>query len=137
PCTVDFVACRRAYVTLSISSELSPVGVHALLTTEHHRAQEGATAQIDCIVKYDSGGELPGVDITVTQTATGVTRSAVSDADGAYTLTNLPISPYRLEATLQGFRSYLHTEIVLQVNAKQNINDEMTIRDHSEQITVQ
>ena len=59
-------------------------------------AQAGATAQIGGTVKDESGGVLPGVDITVTQTATGATRSAVSDADGGYTLTNLPIGPYRL-----------------------------------------
>jgi hypothetical protein len=79
----------------------------------------------------------PGVDITVTQTATGATRSAVSGADGAYTLTNLPIGPYRLEAMLQGFRSYVQTGIVLQVNANPTINVVMALGAVSEQITVQ
>jgi len=100
-------------------------------------AQAGATAQIGGTVKDESGGVLPGVDITVTQTATGATRSGVSDADGGYTLTNLPIGPYRLEATLQGFRSYVQTGIVLQVNANPTVNVVMALGAVSEQITVQ
>ena len=106
---------------------LAAGGLLVLLSTATLRAQAGATAQIGGIVKDESGGVLPGVDITVTQTATGVTRSAVSDADGAYTLTNLPIGPYRLEATLQGFRSYVQTGIVLQVNANPTINVVMAL----------
>jgi hypothetical protein len=100
-------------------------------------AQAGATAQIGGTVKDESGGVLPGVDIMVTQTATGATRTAVSDADGGYTLTNLPIGPYRLEATLQGFRSYIQTGIVLQVNANPTVNVVMALGAVSEQITVQ
>ena len=52
---------------------------------------------------------LPGVDVTVTQTETGLTRSAVTDATGSYTLPNLPVGPYRLEASLSGFRTYVQT----------------------------
>jgi hypothetical protein len=100
-------------------------------------AQTGATAQIGGTVKDESGAVLPGVDITVTQTATGAARNAVSDAAGAYVLTNLPIGPYRLEATLQGFRSYVQTGIVLQVNANPTINVVMALGAVSEQITVQ
>jgi len=100
-------------------------------------AQTGATAQIGGTVKDERGAVLPGVDITVTQTATGAARRAVSDAAGAYVLTNLPIGPYRLEATLQGFRSYVQTGIVLQVNANPTINVVMALGAVSEQITVQ
>src|SRR6185369_17926610 len=112
-------------------------GLFLLVATATVGAQAGATAQITGIVKDESGAVLPGVDITVTQTATGATRSAVSGADGAYTLTNLPIGPYRLEAMLQGFRSYVQTGIVLQVNANPTINVVMALGAVSEQITVQ
>ena len=61
-------------------------------------AQAGSTAQISGTVTDSSGGVLPGVDVTVTQTDTGLMRSAVTDATGGYTLPNLPVGPYRLEA---------------------------------------
>ena len=59
-------------------------------------AQAGSTAQIAGTVKDDTGGVLPGVTITVTQTATSFTRTAVSDETGGYVLPNLPVGPYRL-----------------------------------------
>jgi hypothetical protein len=98
---------------------------------------QGATAQISGTVKDTSGGVLPGVDVTVTQTATGLTRSAVTDEGGNYTLTNLPIGPYRLEAKLSGFRTYVQTGITLTVNANPVLNVEMALGDLTETVSVE
>jgi hypothetical protein len=76
-----------------------------------------ATAQITGTVADSSGAVLPGVSVTATQTETGLRRETVTDERGSYTLTNLAIGPYRLEATLSGFRAYVQTGIVLQVNS--------------------
>jgi hypothetical protein len=110
--------------------------VLALMTGVTANAQVGSTAQITGTVKDDGGGVLPGVDVTATQTDTGFKRSVVTDEMGAYTLTNLPIGPYRLEATLSGFRSYAQTGIVLQVNANPVINVTLAIGQVSETVTV-
>ena len=59
-----------------------------------------ATAQISGTAKDQSGAVLPGVEITVTQTETATTRNAVTNETGSYVLQNLPIGPYRLEASL-------------------------------------
>ena len=100
-------------------------------------AQAGSTAQIAGTVKDDTGGVLPGVTVTVTQTATSYTRTAVSDDTGGYVVPNLPVGPYRLEATLQGFRSYVQTGIILTVNATPTINVVLALGAVSEQISVQ
>ena len=60
---------------------------------------------------------LPGVTVTVTQTDTGFTRTVATEANGTWVMTNLPTGPYRLEISLQGFKSYVQTGIVLQVGA--------------------
>src|SRR5438270_11826683 len=72
-----------------------------------------ATAQISGTVKDQSGAVLPGVEVTATQTDTAISRMAVTNETGSYALPNLPIGPYRLEATLPGFRSFVQTGIVL------------------------
>ena len=54
-----------------------------------------ATAQISGTARDQSGAVLPGVEITVTQTDTGITRDAVTNETGSYVLPNLPIGPYR------------------------------------------
>jgi len=100
-------------------------------------AQAGATAQISGVVKDSSGGVLPGVDVTATQTDTGLKRSAVSEADGSYSLLNLPPGPYRVDAMLQGFKSFQQTGIVLQVGASPVINVSLSIGAVAETITVQ
>src|SRR4051812_11657308 len=81
-----------------------------------------ATAQISGSARDQSGAVLPGVEITVTQTDTGISRNAITNETGSYALPNLALGPYRLEATLPGFRTYLQTGIVLQVNSSQVIN---------------
>jgi hypothetical protein len=100
-------------------------------------AQVGSTAQINGVVSDASGGVLPGADVTAIQTETGFKRSAVTDANGSYTLSNLPIGPYRLETTLQGFRTMVRTGIVLQVNANPVINVTLPLGELSEAITVE
>src|SRR2546428_6557031 len=84
-----------------------------LLSVTTAWAQAVSTAQINGTVKDQGGLALPGVTITATQTDTGLTRTAVTDDTGSYILQNLPIGPYRLEATLQGFRTFQQTGIVL------------------------
>jgi len=67
-------------------------------------AQTVAVAQISGSVRDESGGVLPGVDVTVTQIQTGYTRSVVTGADGQFNIPNLPVGPYRLQASLSRFR---------------------------------
>src|SRR6266704_458976 len=96
-----------------------------------------ATAQISGTVKDPSGAVLPGVDITVTQTDTGISRNAVTNETGSYVLPNLALGPYRLEAGLPGFRSFVQTGIVLQVNSSPVINVTLEVGQVSETVEVQ
>jgi hypothetical protein len=81
-----------------------------------------ATAQISGTVKDPSGAVLPGVEVTATQIDTGISRATVTNETGSYVLPNLVTGPYKLEAALPGFRSFVQTGIVLQVNASPVIN---------------
>jgi len=96
-----------------------------------------ATAQITGSVRDQSGAVLPGVDVTATQTNTGIVRSTVTNASGAYVLPNLALGPYRLEVTLSGFRSYVQTGIVLQVNSNPAIDVSLGLGDVAETVQVQ
>src|ERR1051325_10290795 len=79
-------------------------------------AQAVSTAQITGTIKDQSGAVLPGVEVKVTQIETGITRTALTDEAGNYTLPNLPIGPYKLEASLAGVPTYLQTGICVPVN---------------------
>src|SRR5712691_3293671 len=98
---------------------------------------QATTAQVSGTVKDQSGAVLPGVEVTVTQTATGSKRSTVTNETGNYVLASLPVGPYMLEAGLPGFKSYVQTGIVLQVDASPVINVVLQVGQTSEQIEVQ
>ena len=96
-----------------------------------------ATAELNGRVTDQSGGVLPGVTVTVTQTDTGFSRSVVTDDNGNYAIPNLPTGPYRLEVMLQGFRSYVQTGIVLQVAATPTINAVLSVGSLEETVSVE
>ena len=111
------------------------VGIVLLLAATNAWAQ--ATAQINGTVADSSGGVLPGVTVVAIQTETGFRREAVSDETGSYSLLNLPIGPYRLEATLAGFRTYTQTGVVLQVNSNPLIPVRMELGSLEETVSVE
>jgi len=96
-----------------------------------------STAQLSGRVTDESGAVLPGATITVAQIDTGFTRSDVTDANGAYVLSNLPVGPYRLEVALQGFRTHVQTGIVLRVGASPVLNAVLAVGALEESVTVQ
>jgi hypothetical protein len=96
-----------------------------------------STAQISGTAMDPSGAVLPGVEVTVTQTATGLTRTVITNETGSYEMPNLPVGPYRLEAGLPGFRTYVQSGIVLQVSANPVINAILEVGQVSETVEVQ
>jgi hypothetical protein len=51
-----------------------------------------------------TGALIPGVEITATQTGTGVVSTAVTNESGTYRFASLQPGPYRLAASLPGFQ---------------------------------
>src|SRR5947199_7795397 len=100
-------------------------------------ASAQATAQMSGTVRDQSGAVLPGVEITATQTETGIVRTTVTNETGSYVLSNLALGPYRLEAALTGFRTFVQTGIVLQVNGSPVINPVLEVGQVTEQVEVQ
>src|SRR5205814_7769240 len=114
---------------------VSIVAVTLLLTGGLAWAQ--ATAELAGKVTDESGAVLPGVTVTATQTDTGVTRSAVTDGTGAWVMTNLPTGPYKLEVSLQGFKTYVQTGIVLTLGATPTINASLGVGNLEETVAVE
>src|SRR5439155_26214813 len=85
----------------------------------------------------NTGDVLPGAEITATETEKGITRMSVSNETGAYSLPNLPVGPYKLDVALPGFRTFVQTGIVLQVNSSPVVNVTLAVGQRSEQVEVQ
>src|SRR6266545_6716359 len=109
----------------------------AVLLTCSMESAQLSTAELAGTVRDSSGAVLPGVTVTVTQTDTGFTRSVVTDDSGAYLLPNLPTGPYKLEVSLQGFKTYEQTGIVLQVGSTPTINATLAVGNFEETVSVE
>ena len=109
----------------------------ALLVCTAVTAQTGSTAQINGTVRDASGLAVPGSEIRATQTATGLGRTTVSNADGTFVLTSLPIGPYQLEVAKGGFSKYLQSGILLQVDSNPTVEVTLKVGAVNDQVTVQ
>ena len=95
-----------------------------------------SVSQITGTVKDSSGLAVPGADITVTQTDTGLVRSAQSGASGTYLMPSLPIGPYKMEVKKEGFSTFVQNGIVLQVDSAPTVDPVLKVGAVSEQIQV-
>ncbi len=100
-------------------------------------AQSQNTSQIQGTVQDASGAPIPGAQVKVTQTETGVSRVVNTETDGVYVLPNLPIGPYRLEVSKTGFSTYVQTGIELQVATNPTIGVSLKIGAVNEQVQVE
>ena len=75
--------------------------------------------------------------VTVTPTDTALTRTSVTDETGSYVPLNHPTGRFRLEASLQRFRTYEQTGIVLQVAATPAINVALGIGNLEETMSIE
>src|SRR5436190_11531420 len=73
-------------------------------------------------VRDDSGGVLPGVTVTATNTATNQARSAVSDSSGNYYIAALSSGVYNIVAELSGFAPQTHNAVRLQIGQRVNLD---------------
>jgi carboxypeptidase family protein len=96
-----------------------------------------STAQIHGTVQDPSGGAVPAAEVKAIQVETGVTRSAASEPDGGFVLTNLPLGPYRLEVGKEGFATFVNTGIVLEVGSDPAVSITLKVGATNEQVNVE
>jgi len=120
---------------LRSSATTAAVVVLLLAATSHAWAQAG-TAGLTGTVKDSQGAVVPGATITITNTATGGSRTTVSNETGIYNLPGLPPGNYTLKVELSGFRTYLHENVVLQVDITTRNDVELALSGVAESVTV-
>ncbi len=96
-----------------------------------------AQSAIAGVVKDSSGAVLPGVTVEASSPALiEGTRSAVTDATGAYRIENLRPGDYSVTFTLTGFRTVKREGINLPVSFTAQINADLSLGQLQESITV-
>jgi hypothetical protein len=108
----------------------------AVLFAANAVAQQ-ATAKIVGTVTDPQGAVVPGVKITVTNTATNVGSEATTGKDGFYQVLDLPIGTYRIVARYQGFRSMEETTAPLEINQALRVDIHLEVGAITEQVVVE
>ena len=77
----------------------------AALATPALSFAQSERGSITGVVEDTTKAAIPGVSVSVINTATNATTHVVSSESGTYSAANLPPGTYRIEASLTGFRS--------------------------------
>lgn len=94
------------------------------------------TTTVSGTVKDQSGAVLPGVQVTVTNPATSLTRSVVTNERGDYVIPLLPAGNYTVTAELPGFKSESRQGVALQVDQRLSLNFDLQVGELSEKLLV-
>ena len=103
-------------------------------------AGSGNSQQVTGVIRgtvYDpSGATVSAAAVTVTQLETGFSRTAMSGGQGDFTVVELPIGHYRVQADAKGFQKFLQEGITLEVNQTATIAVHLVIGSAVNEIEV-
>jgi hypothetical protein len=119
---------RRALVGL--------LGSLLILSPSLSAFAQTTSGNINGTITDATGAVLPGVMVTATCGATGLKRTVTTDAQGAYSLPDLPICVYTLISELQGFKSVTR-DVQVAVNTVAKADFKLEVGAQSETITVE
>jgi hypothetical protein len=86
-------------------------------------------------VADSTGAVLPGVTVTATNDATGLSRTTTTSTSGEFSVPDLQLGVYTIEATLQGFQT-LRTKVEVTVSQIASVDLKMGLSQVAETINV-
>ena len=107
----------------------------ALVLSSPAFAQQ-TTGNITGRITDDQNAAIPGVTVTGKNTETGFVRTGVTDGEGIYRLTALPVGTYDITAELQGFSKIESKGIVLNVGQTLDIPVTLKVATLAESVEV-
>jgi hypothetical protein len=116
---------------------LSSLLVLAATTPLALAQSQATTGVIEGIALDSSGAVLPGVSVSLLNTAINYEKTQVTDASGRFRAVLLPLGPYRVAASLDGFATLVQEGLQLTVGATLRVNLQMQIKAQEEEIVVQ
>jgi hypothetical protein len=106
-----------------------------LLSSASAFAQQ-TTGNITGRVVDQQGAAVPGASITAKNPATGLSRTEVSDAEGIYRVSALPVGIYEVLAELTGFATVSKQDVEVNVGQTVAIDFSMKVATIAETVTV-
>src|SRR5258708_26012219 len=83
-----------------------------------------------------TGAVVAGAVVNITQTATGVRRTAQTAADGKYEVRYLVPGEYSIEVRAQGFRAARASSVIVQINQQARLDFSLQVGEVQETVEV-
>ena len=100
-------------------------------------AQAGSTGAISGSVKDEKGAAVTGAQVEIINAGTGVTdRTTTSDANGSFSVTQLPPGTYKLVITATGFSKTEVPDVKVNVTETTTVNVPLKVGQITESVTV-
>jgi len=119
---------KRKYFTIAF--------IVLFLTTGFAFAQVNPESKLVGTVTDDQGNALPGVTVEATSPKLVGKAATVTDNSGTYRLFSLPSGTYQIVFTLQGFKTLIRKDIIVQLSQTITINASLEPAVIEEQVTV-
>ena len=97
---------------------------------------QGSTAAISGVTRDTTGALVPGVTVAVKHLESGLTRTAVTNENGGYSVQFLPVGPYELTTDMPGFKQQVRRGIDLSVAQEAVVNLTLEVGNLTEHVTV-
>jgi len=94
------------------------------------------TGNINGRVVDAQNAAVPGVTVTARSPQTGFVRTDVSDGEGLYRLTSLPVGNYDVSAELSGFATWTHKDVTVNVSQTTDLNVDLKLAGITEAVSV-
>jgi hypothetical protein len=88
------------------------------------------------VVKDAQGAYVPGATVSIVNKETNLTRDTVTNAEGAYSLINVPPGAYDVKISLQGFREGVRSNVPVSIGQISRIDVALEVGTVSETVTV-
>lgn len=113
------------------------LAVLGLLISAGQVQGQAQTATISGTATDASGGALAGAHIQVTNVGTNTAQSTTTDAQGRYTVAQLPVGTYSVEASLSGFQTVVHKGITLSVGGTLVVDFSLPVGEVTQTVNVE
>jgi hypothetical protein len=97
---------------------------------------QGTNGTVTGRVVDQQGSAVPGATVTAKSATTGFTRAEVTDAEGVYRLSALPVGIYDVTAELQGFTTVSKKGVEVNVGQTQAIDFPLKVAQLAETVNV-
>lgn len=101
-----------------------------------HAQSQATTGVIEGTVTDETGAVLPGVTVTLLNTATNFQKAVFTDARGRFRAVLLPLGPYSITAELEGFATLIREGVDLSVGQTINLTLQLTVSAVEQSVTV-